>query len=111
MGKYCSSLLDIANASDFNSLFGSKVPMTAAANSEILAASGGYSDWIFVGVEDSRVTADDDWNDTIYAFQGVAPVGTSPTVPEPSTWAMMLVGFAGLGFVGHRARKSVAAAA
>jgi hypothetical protein len=28
-------------------------------------------------------------------------------VPEPSTWAMMLLGFAGLGFVGYRAsRKS-----
>ena len=26
----------------------------------------------------------------------------SPTVPEPSTWAMMLVGFAGLGFAGYR---------
>jgi PEP-CTERM motif len=24
------------------------------------------------------------------------------TVPEPSTWAMMLLGFAGLGFVGYR---------
>jgi unsaturated chondroitin disaccharide hydrolase len=28
----------------------------------------------------------------------------SPTVPEPSTWAMMLLGFAGLGFAGVRAR-------
>ena len=26
----------------------------------------------------------------------------SPTVPEPSTWAMMLLGFAGLGFAGYR---------
>jgi PEP-CTERM motif len=25
-------------------------------------------------------------------------------VPEPSTWAMMLVGFAGLGFAGYRSR-------
>jgi hypothetical protein len=25
-------------------------------------------------------------------------------VPEPSTWAMMLIGFAGLAFVGYRAR-------
>jgi hypothetical protein len=28
------------------------------------------------------------------------PVG--PTVPEPSTWALMLLGFAGLGFAGWR---------
>jgi hypothetical protein len=27
---------------------------------------------------------------------------TPPVVPEPSTWAMMLLGFAGLGFVGYR---------
>ena len=26
----------------------------------------------------------------------------SSAVPEPSTWAMLLIGFAGLGFVGHR---------
>ena len=32
------------------------------------------------------------------------------SVPEPATWAMMLLGFAGLGFAGHRrARKSHAA--
>ena len=27
-------------------------------------------------------------------------------VPEPSTWAMMLLGFAGLGFAGHRRAKA-----
>jgi hypothetical protein len=33
-------------------------------------------------------------------------------VPEPSTWAMMLLGFVGLGFAGYRAsRKSAAVAA
>ena len=26
-------------------------------------------------------------------------------VPEPSTWAMMLLGFAGLGYAGFRTRK------
>ena len=26
-------------------------------------------------------------------------------VPEPSTWAMMLLGFAGLGFAGYRRAK------
>ena len=29
---------------------------------------------------------------------------TSAAVPEPSTWAMMLIGFAGLAFAGYRAR-------
>ena len=27
-----------------------------------------------------------------------------PTVPEPSTWELMLLGFAGLGFAGWRRR-------
>jgi hypothetical protein len=31
--------------------------------------------------------------------------GSSPAVPEPSTWAMMLVGFAGLGYAGYRETK------
>ena len=30
-------------------------------------------------------------------------------VPEPSTWAMMLVGFAGLGFAGYRSTRRCAA--
>jgi len=28
------------------------------------------------------------------------------TVPEASTWTMMLLGFAGLGFVGYRQRRA-----
>jgi PEP-CTERM motif len=28
-------------------------------------------------------------------------------VPEPSTWAMMILGFAGIGFMGYRRRKTV----
>jgi hypothetical protein len=37
---------------------------------------------------------------------------TTGLVPEPSTWAMMLLGFAGLGFAGYRsARKAGAMAA
>jgi hypothetical protein len=35
----------------------------------------------------------------------------APAVPEPSTWAMMLIGFAGLGFAGYnRARQRTIAA-
>ena len=36
---------------------------------------------------------------------------TYTSAPEPSTWAMMGLGFAGLAFAGYRARKSVAIAA
>jgi hypothetical protein len=38
--------------------------------------------------------------------------GVTATAPEPSTWAMMILGFVGLGFVGYRkARKTGAIAA
>ena len=30
----------------------------------------------------------------------------NPAIPEASTWAMMLVGFAGLGFAGYRKAKT-----
>jgi len=32
-------------------------------------------------------------------------------IPEPSTWAMMIIGFAGVGFMAYRRRKSAAFAA
>jgi len=39
---------------------------------------------------------------------GVTP---PPGVPEPSTWAMMAIGFAGLGFAGYRKARGRAGAA
>jgi PEP-CTERM motif len=43
--------------------------------------------------------------DTRYLYGGVTPEAVGSPVPEPATWAMMLVGFAGLGFVGHRTKR------
>jgi hypothetical protein len=37
-------------------------------------------------------------------IQGAATV--SGAVPEPSTWAMLLLGFAGLGYAGYRQAKT-----
>ena len=47
------------------------------------------------------------WNE-VKQFDFSVP-GAVPTIPEPSTWAMMLVGFAGLGFVSYRASRRGAA--
>ena len=47
---------------------------------------------------------------------GLNPVSVPPTigvsaVREPSTWGMMALGFAGLGYAGYRGRRSALAAA
>ena len=40
-----------------------------------------------------------------FATENLAfPSSTTPTIPEPSTWAMVLLGFAGLGLAGWRRR-------
>jgi PEP-CTERM motif len=50
----------------------------------------------------------------VYTWAIPGSIGDSLTVnigvPEPSTWAMMLIGFAGLGFAGYRQRKKLAGA-
>ena len=34
--------------------------------------------------------------------------GLLPAIPEPSTWAMLLIGFAGIGFVAYRRKAKLA---
>ena len=46
---------------------------------------------------------------TIVGFYGAADgntIGFETTVPEPSTWAMMVLGFAGLGYAATRRGKA-----
>jgi hypothetical protein len=113
---YHFAFFDATSAADVNALFGAQyIPVGSAFDKSF----GNYSDWVFVGVEDSPVDSSDDWNDIIYAFKGVAPVGTViggggtgvPGTPEPSTWAMLIIGFAGLGFAGYRRGRKGAVAA
>ena len=66
-------------------------PMDATSGSIIDGDSGGY------GTDLGTVSLN---------------VRVHPGVPEPSTWAIMLIGFAGLGFAAYRrTRKAVSAAA
>jgi PEP-CTERM motif len=45
-----------------------------------------------------------------YNIQGSAALSnvetSSSAVPEPSTWAMMLLGFVGLGFTGYQRARA-----
>jgi hypothetical protein len=43
--------------------------------------------------------------DQYIGLDNVAVNGGAPATPEPSTWAMMLIGFAGFAFVGYRKKK------
>ena len=45
-----------------------------------------------------------------FAFIGQV-ISYAPAVPEPSTWAMMLLGFAGLGFMAYRRKNRAALSA
>jgi hypothetical protein len=53
-----------------------------------------------VGYSQTAVSSDNLF-DSISGGVAVTPI-TPSGVPEPSTWAMMLVGFAGIGFLGYR---------
>jgi hypothetical protein len=43
-------------------------------------------------------------------FDGMGDELVVTSVPEPSTWAMMLIGLAGLGYMGFRQRRRMIAA-
>jgi hypothetical protein len=47
---------------------------------------------------------DTSWTNT--AFVNIQPDGPVAAVPEPSTWAMLLLGFAGIGYAGLRRSRA-----
>jgi hypothetical protein len=107
-------------------------PPVAFGSGGFTAASAGSGD--FVGVDDEALavpaayvsgflSGSATFDDATLASLGVTPGvyvwtwGSGPNadsftldveaVPEPSTWAMMLIGFAGLGFAGYRASRGL----
>jgi hypothetical protein len=64
----------------------------------------------FVGTGSDTLVIAAQTNPSEWLVDDVSVTGSA--VPEPSTWAMMLLGFAGLGFAGYRrTRKAVATGA
>jgi hypothetical protein len=60
----------------------------------MLEAGGGYSKGILTRNSGPN-------GDAVLVFAS----DPSVLIPEPSTWAMMLIGFAGLGYLGYRSQK------
>jgi hypothetical protein len=60
--------------------------------------------WNYLGVMGWNVDGNHPDADVAIAIEVV-----STRVPEPSTWAMLMLGFAGLGFAGYRKAKGAAA--
>jgi hypothetical protein len=82
-----------------------------AANTLFGFGADGVSEFEVLGIDPSLGLDPNSGTDfvTQVTFTGsgtftgtMTPITTS--VPEPSTWAMMLLGFAGLGFMGYRHR-------
>jgi hypothetical protein len=67
--------------------------------------SGLSTNVFYLGYDDQITNVDDNHDDMIIR------VTVSPAVPEPATWAMMLLGFGAAGFVLRRRRAPVLAQA
>ena len=77
-------------------------------NSGLLFSAGGSAfNWYSIGLQTYLSS-----NVSEGAYNPGELVGSvSLNTPEPSTWAMMLVGFAGLGFAGYRGSRRTTATA
>jgi len=67
-------------------------------------ATGGFVGWEGLDPDGLSESIYDQHSGSLTGTLAVITLGTTG-VPEPSTWAMMLAGFAGLGFAGFRSRR------
>jgi PEP-CTERM motif len=102
-----------------DSLYWIDITSTSLSSDDALVAWGLTSDVSGVGVAENY-NGSDATDFGFFLNQGVPPFATDiafqmevsgTAVPEPSTWAMMLAGFAGLGFTAWRASRPTPAKA
>jgi hypothetical protein len=87
------------------------VSISADASAGYILSRAGQDEFASAGeaVADPTFTIDDPaYSD--YTITGV-PVGPAAAAPEPATWAPLELGFAGLGFMGRKAKSNVLLAA
>jgi hypothetical protein len=89
---------------NLNSIFSLAFSPTGALTN--LNSNGLISETAFVGLElgqEGTLTYED--GSTFGTIAVGSPVITA--VPEPSTWAMMILGFAGIGFMAYRRKQAL----
>jgi hypothetical protein len=85
-------------------------PPANGGQSAVVGAFSSTGDWESAGSYFVEITGVSGGGSLQLAIDGNV-TATSDPVPEPSTWAMMLLGFAGLGFAGWPGQRKRTAAA
>jgi PEP-CTERM motif-containing protein len=94
--------LGLGPAPTFN-VFNLVLPVGFSGNTDFVTVDGTFSlGTIIAPLAEDIVGRKTTFYDTSWTNAGVV----NDAVPEPSTWAMMLIGFAGLGFAGYRKAHS-----
>jgi hypothetical protein len=83
---------------------------TGYTSGSFISGSATYDSTTIAGLDLTPGTYTYTWGTGPDADSLVVNIGTVSPVPEASTWAMMLLGFAGIGFMAYRKRKSAALA-
>jgi hypothetical protein len=81
--------------------------MASSYNPAFVTANGGTVAGAEAALEAGLLAGETYINIHTMAFPGGEIRGFLAAVPEPSTWAMMLIGFAGLGFAFRRSRRKM----
>jgi hypothetical protein len=67
-----------------------------------VSVSGGQT----VGASFAGGVLDINWQGQSFALGDTVVINFASAVPEPSTWAMMILGFAGVGFMAYRRKQN-----
>ncbi len=104
-----SAITGLASVTGSNNLFYLSGPFFVDGNGLGFTTASGVSANLFVTNDTAyRVNTQGAGLLTGLVTARVSPVAITAAVPEPATWAMMLIGFGGIG-VAMRRRKTVAA--
>jgi hypothetical protein len=81
--------------------FDVSVNVFAGAGADFGSAYAQYTETVEGGASADPTFVIDEPGYSAYSIEGV-PTETASAAPEPSTWAMLVIGFAGLGYAGRR---------